>query len=172
MYNILAAFALGNYLGVNIDSMISKIKALTPTEHRLELKKLNNFMMIDDAYNSNPIGSSNAVDVLALMDGFKVIVTPGMVELGINEEKLNYEFGLKISKVCDLVILIGENRTRVIKKALLDNSYSSDNILVFNKLTNAFSYLEKLGLEKKQVYALFENDLPDIYNEGVDKNEN
>ena len=50
--------------------------------------------------------------------------------------------------------------------------FSSDNILVFNKLTNAFSYLEKLGLEKKQVYALFENDLPDIYNEGVDKNEN
>lgn len=172
VYNILAAFALGNYLGVNVDSMISKIKALTPTEHRLELKKLNNFMMIDDAYNSNPIGSSNALDVLGLMDGFKVIVTPGMVELGINEEKLNYEFGLKISKVCDLVILIGENRTRVIKKALLDNSYSSDNILVFNKLTNAFSYLEKLGLEKKQVYALFENDLPDIYNEGVDKNEN
>ena len=94
-----------------------------------------------------------------------------MVELGINEEKLNYEFGLKISKVCDLVILIGEKRTKVIKKALLDNSYSNDNILVFNKLTDAFSYLEKLGLEKKQVYALFENDLPDIYNEGVDKNE-
>ena len=171
VYNILASFALGNYLGVNVDSMISKIKALIPIEHRLELKKLNNFMMIDDAYNSNPIGSSNALDVLALMDGFKVIVTPGMVELGINEEKLNYEFGLKISKVCDLVILIGEKRTKVIKKALLDNSYSNDNILVFNKLTDAFSYLEKLGLEKKQVYALFENDLPDIYNEGVDKNE-
>lgn len=172
VYNILASFALGNYLGVNSSDMISKIKVLVPTEHRLELKKLNNFIMIDDAYNSNPVGSSNALDVLALMDGYKVIVTPGMVELGVNEEKLNYEFGFKISKVCDLVILIGEKRTEVIKKALLDSGYSLDNIVVFNKLANAFSYLEKLGLEKKQVYALFENDLPDIYNEGVDKNEN
>ena len=145
--------------------MLVKIKSLAPIEHRLEIKKLNNITMIDDAYNSNPIGAKNALDVLGMMNGLKVVVTPGMVELGKKEDTLNYEFGKQISLVADKVILVGEEKTKAIKKGLLDSNYNEENILILNRVVDAYKELEKL-VGEKEVFALFENDLPDIYNEG------
>jgi len=168
VYNITASIALGDYLGIDISDMILKIKSIMPVEHRLEIKKLNNITMIDDAYNSNPIGAKNALDVLDMMDGVKVVVTPGMIELGREEETLNYEFGKKIASVCDYVILIGEKRCQDIKKGILDSGYDKEKIIVLNKVVDAYLELDKIKSENinKEVYALFENDLPDIYSEG------
>ncbi len=171
VYNILASIALGVELKVPISDMIVKIM---PVEHRLEIKKVNNITMIDDAYNSNPIGARNALNVLNMMDGIKVVVTPGMIELGRDEKKLNYELGERIAKVSDYVILIGEKRSKDIKEGILKNNFKSEKIIILNKVTDAFLELEKIKSKNqdKEVYALFENDLPDIYSEGVKKNEN
>ena len=49
--------------------------------------------MIDDAYNSNPVGAKNALDVLNMMPGEKIVVTPGMIELGEKEDDYNKNFG-------------------------------------------------------------------------------
>ncbi len=171
VYNILASIALGVELKVPIPDMVRKVKSLIPIEHRLEIKKLNNITMIDDAYNSNPVGAKNALDVLDMMEGIKVVVTPGMVELGDNEESLNYEFGCEISKVADYVILIGEKRCEKIKKGILDQGFKENKIIILNQVMEAFHELDKLKgkYDKKEIYALFENDLPDIYNEGGSK---
>ncbi len=174
VYNILASIALGNELKVSIPDMIVKVKSIMPVEHRLEIKKLNNITMIDDAYNSNPIGAKNALNVLKMMDGIKVVVTPGMIELGSDEKKLNYEFGTRIAEVADYVILIGEKRCKDIKEGILDKKFKKDKIIILNKVVDAYLELEKIRNREndKEVYALFENDLPDIYSEGVKKNEN
>ena len=82
------------------------------------LKKLGNINIIDDAYNSNPVGSKMAVDVLGLMDGKKIIVTPGMIELGDKQYELNKKFGEYIADVCDEVILVGEKQTKPILDGL------------------------------------------------------
>ena len=173
IYNILASIALGVELKVDIHDMINKVKSILPVEHRLEIKKVNNITMIDDAYNSNPVGASNALDVLKMMDGVKVVVTPGMIELGSEEEKLNYEFGEKIGRIADYVILIGENRCQDIKKGILSTGFEEDKIIILNKVVDAYTELEKIKSKTdREVYALFENDLPDIYSEGGNKNEN
>ena len=76
-------------MGVDIDDIKSSIVSLKPTEHRLELKKLNDIYMLDDAYNSNPVGAKSALEILSMMHGNKVVVTPGMVELGkLEKEKI------------------------------------------------------------------------------------
>ena len=171
VYNILASIALGVEMKVSINQMIQKIISIHPVEHRLEIKKLNNITMIDDAYNSNPVGAKNALDVLNLMDGVKVVVTPGMIELGESEKEKNYEFGCQISEVADYVILIGEKRCEEIKKGLLDNNFPKDKLIVLNKVVDAYKILDSIKQDniKEEVYALFENDLPDIYSEGVRK---
>jgi len=168
VYNILASIALGNHLNISIPNMLVKIKSIMPVEHRLEIKKLDNITMIDDAYNSNPVGARNALNVLNMMDGIKVVVTPGMIELGDKEKELNYEFGSRIAKTCDFVILIGEKRCKDIKKGIIDNNFEEDKIIVLNKVIDAYSELNKIKSKysDKEVYALFENDLPDIYSEG------
>ena len=171
VYNILASIALGVEMKVPINQMIQKVISIQPVEHRLEIKKLNNITMIDDAYNSNPIGAKNALDVLNLMKGVKVVVTPGMIELGESEKEKNYEFGCEISEVADYVILIGEKRCQEIKKGLIDNNFAKNKLIILNKVVDAYKILESIKYDniESEVYALFENDLPDIYSEGVRK---
>ena len=171
VYNILASVALALHLGIDINDIKNSVASLKATEHRLELKKIGNIYMLDDAYNSNPVGASGALEVLSSMPGTRVIVTPGMVELGKMEKQKNYEFGEKIAKSVDYAILIGEKRTKIIHEALLKSGFIEDNIFVLNSVVDAYSVINALKEENKDIYALFENDLPDIYTEGG-RNEN
>ena len=164
IYNILASVALGYELGISIKDLQLGVKRVKPIEHRLELKRLGNFYQIDDAYNSNPVGAKSALDVLDNMDGYKIVVTPGMVELGEKEAELNKEFGRQISKVADLVILVGEKQTKPILRGLEEEGYSKDKIKVLKDVRESYKIINNLK-EKKDIYALYENDLPDTYNE-------
>ena len=112
IYNILASVALGYYLKMSIEELQLGVKLLKPVEHRLELKAYEDNVIIDDAYNSNPNGAKMALDVLKLMPGYKIVVTPGMIELGSMQKDANYEFGQNISKVADYVILVGSKQTK------------------------------------------------------------
>lgn len=163
VYNILSAIALGYNLGIEMKSLQISVENIRPIEHRLEMKKYKHINIIDDAYNSNPVGSKMALDVLDLMPGKKIIVTPGMIELGKEQYNKNFEFGESISKVCDEVILIGEQQTKPIYDGLIKHKYNNKKIVIFNDVKEAFSYVEKYD---NDTYVLLENDLPDIFNEG------
>lgn len=163
IYNILAGIALGDYLKISKKDLIRGVKKVNSIEHRLELKKMGNINIIDDAYNSNPVGSKMAIDVLNLMPGKKIIVTPGMIELGSEQYNLNFEFGREIAKVCDEVILIGKEQTKPIYDGLLKEKYDTKHIHVLNDVKKAFSLINSLS--EGETYALLENDLPDIFNE-------
>ena len=164
IYNILSALALGYEFKIPIKDLIIATRRVKPIEHRLELKRLGNFYQIDDAYNSNPVGAKSALDVLNTMDGFKVIVTPGMIELGKKEYELNKEFGKQISEVADLTILIGKKQTKPILDGLKEAGYPEEKLMVLNDVRESFTIINNLN-KKKDVYALYENDLPDTYNE-------
>ena len=161
IYNILASIALGIELGVDPSKLELAIKSLKPIEHRLELKKNGNINIIDDAFNSNPVGSKRALEVLSYMDGKKIIVTPGMIELGPKEYEYNFKFGEYISEVCDEVILIGEKQTKPIYDGLINKGYDKNKIHILNDVRKAFPLINEL----KGEYVLLENDLPDIFSE-------
>lgn len=163
IYNILAAIALGVEFGIENDKLEMAVRRVKPTEHRLELKKYKNINIIDDAYNSNPIGSKMAVEVLGLMPGKKIIVTPGMVDLGEKQEELNKQFGEYIADVADEVILVGAKITKPIYEGLKNRKYNEKQIHVIDDVKLAFSLMEKL--QGEETYVLLENDLPDIFNE-------
>ena len=163
VYNILAGILLGKELGLKIEELQRGVSSVKPIEHRLELKKYGNINIIDDAYNSNPVGSKMAVEVLGLMEGTKIIVTPGMIELGPKQYELNHKFGQYISKVCDYVILIGEKQTKPIYDGLIDNKFDKKKIFVLNDVRDAFPLMNKLS--DNNTYVLLENDLPDLFNE-------
>ena len=163
IYNILAGIALGHELGIEINQLILGVKKVKSIEHRLELKKYGDINIIDDAYNSNPVGSKMAVEVLGLMPGKKIIVTPGMIELGDKQYELNMKFGEYISEVCDEVILVGEAQTKPIYDGLMNKKYNKKNIHIINDVKVAFKLMQEL--KGKETYVLLENDLPDIFNE-------
>lgn len=161
IYNILAGIALGHHLGIKIKQLQSAVKSVKPVEHRLEIKSNGSVYYIDDAYNSNPDGSKMALDVLKMMPGKKIIVTPGMIELGSIEDEENTKFGEHIAGVCDEVILIGDKQTKAIQKGLENKKYDKKHIHILEDVIDAFPLVNKL--KEKDTYVLLENDLPDLF---------
>ena len=163
VYNVLAGIALGKELGITISQLQMGVKKVHAVEHRLELKKYGDIFIIDDAYNSNTVGSKIAVDVIVIIQGKNIIVTPCMIELVEQEYELNKTFGKQISQVCDEVILVGEAQTKPIYDGLVSNKFKKENIHVINDVKLAFPLMQQL--KENDTYVLLENDLPDIFNE-------
>lgn len=164
VYNILASVALGKKLGMTIEDLQTGVRKVKSIEHRLELKDLGGMYMIDDAYNSNPVGAKMAVEVLGMMPGKKVVVTPGMIELGDKQEEYNKEFGKQIAEVADEVILIGEKITKPIYEGLIENKFKKEKIHILNNVVDSYPLVRSMK-GKEDIYALYENDLPDSFNE-------
>lgn len=165
IYNILGAAAIASELGVEFHDMLYPIKQLVAIPHRLELKHVSSdIIFIDDAFNSNPVGSQEALEVLAQITGKrKIIITPGMIELGPKEDEYNEQLGLTIAAVCDYVILVGKLQTKAIQKGLVLANYPEKSLCVAKDFAEAKRHLDQI-LQTGDV-VLFENDLPDNYDE-------
>lgn len=164
IYNILASLALSKEFGLSIDQMKKAVYTVRSVEHRLELREAGNITYIDDSYNSNPVGSKMALEVLKDMPGKRIVMTPGMVELGDKSYELNKKFGTYMKNCADIVILVGEKITKPIQDGLKEVNFNDKNIYVVKSTKEAFSLVKSLT-SNKEAYCLIENDLPDIYNE-------
>ena len=162
--NILGCIAIAVHLGLTNEEIARGVSKVEPVEHRLQILPTNNgTVVIDDAFNSNPVGSKMALDIVKKFEGRKIIVTPGMVELGAEEEILNKEFGKHIGNSMDIAILVGVKRSKAIVEGIQETKFDKMNIYVVPTLDEA---TKKLGsLTKAGDVILFENDLPDNYNE-------
>ncbi|HBC71947.1 MAG TPA: Mur ligase [Coxiellaceae bacterium] len=165
IYNILGAIAVAGDLGMPLSEMVYPLKQVSAIPHRLELKKVgNNIIFIDDAFNSNPVGSKMALEVLGQISGKrKIIITPGMIELGVKENEYNEHFGEYIAAVCDYVILVGKKQTLALQRGLKAKQYSEEKLFIAADFAMAKKHLEQI-LQAGDV-VLFENDLPDNYSE-------
>ena len=161
--NITAAMAIGNYLGIPIKNMKASIREIQSVEHRLQLIPHGNLTIIDDSYNANPISSKLALETLAEFDGIKIVVTPGLIELGEKEKKYNFEFGQYITEVCDYIFLVGEDHSKEVLKGIHSRKFNKKKIFVVRTPEEAVKKANKYAV-KDRVTVLLENDLPDNYN--------
>ena len=161
IYNIVCAVAIARELGMTNEEIRKGIKKIKPVEHRLELKMMGNVLALDDSFNSNPEGSKAAVETLCMFkDKYKVMVTPGMIELGDKTDELNEKLGEYASSL-DFVILVGEITTKAIVKGLKNKGF--ENYEIVNDIYDAFEKLQEMQISHQNLIALFENDLPDSY---------
>ncbi len=161
--NIVGAAAIAHKLGVTSEQIRFAISRLEATEHRLEVKEsLNGSTMIDDAYNANPEGCIEAVNILShFTDMQKIIITPGLVELGEQEYDFNYKLGLAAAQVCDIIILVGQKRAVPMSDAIAKTDFDSENVFVVNSFFEAMEVYSRFA--NKSTVVLVENDLPDNY---------
>ena len=163
--NILMAAAVAKHLGLNREQIKRGILQCKPVEHRLQLLKTPGGMtVIDDAFNTNPRSSKEALKVLSSFPGRRIIVTPGMVELGAEEEKYNEEFGQAMAGAVDVAVLVGKRHTEPIQKGLKEQGFPAENIHVVSNLDEAIQIVN--GIIMPGDVVMYENDLPDHYNEG------
>jgi len=159
--NITGAIACANKLGIELKDLFLPVKRLEPVPHRLQIINKGTDIIIDDAFNSNPVGANAALDVLKMFSGMRILVTPGMIELGEKEFELNKAFGFHAGECCDYAVLIGEKQAVPIKEGLLENSFPEEKIKVFKTLNEGLEFV--YGINSEQKVILLENDLPDNY---------
>lgn len=160
--NLLGAVIVAKYLGMSDDEIKRGVVSIEPVEHRLSVTHtVGGITILDDAFNSNPDGSKMALDVLAQFTGGKrIVVTPGMVELGSRQYELNEKFGEHIAKSCDIAIVVGHHNREAITKGIRKGEFQG-------KLyeTDSFNEAQKLLSPMLQSgdTVLYENDLPDSF---------
>ncbi len=161
--NIAAAVSVALDLGLTAEEIAFAVSKLKPTSHRLELKSyINGSTLIDDAYNSNPEGCLEAARVLGCFDGMKkIIVTPGLVELGDREYEANRRLGEEAAKQADIIILVGHKRSVPLAEGVRAQGFSEDNLYIVGSFKEAMTLFSPM-LDSNTV-ILFENDLPDNY---------
>lgn len=161
--NICLAAAVAFKVGLSAEEIASGIGRIQSIGHRLELVPNNkNIVIIDDSYNSNEDGTKAAMEVLDTFKGRKIVLTPGLVELGKMEGVMNLEFGRLLAKHADIVIVIGNHNSETIINGLIEGGMARENIKFAKTLNKGNEILSEMLKEGDVV--MFENDLPDNYN--------
>jgi UDP-N-acetylmuramoyl-tripeptide--D-alanyl-D-alanine ligase len=178
--NVLAAFTMACAQGMAPEMVIAALRNVKAESNRLEPVRVpiaslpkssgqqvkpGQILRLNDAYNSNPIGFASALDVLSeIPGGRKILVTPGMIELGEKQEEENRRLSTQAAKVCDLVLVVGETNKKAILEGLTAGGSKDDQHKSFSTMKSALGFLSDYCEDKDVV--LIENDLPDLY-EGV-----
>lgn len=167
--NILIAVAAAKEVGMPIDDIIFCLKTVPQITHRLEVKRQANYTIIDDAFNSNPIGFSAALNVLDSItpeNGKRILVTPGMVELGDDHDSEHLKIGTLAAQTTDIVIAVSPERIQ----SFIDgfdavNENSQSQLIKMPSFKEAEQWI--LQNANKEDVILLENDLPDLYEQKI-----
>ena len=162
--NIVLCASAAKALGLTGEQISRGIRKLKPVEHRLQIiPNPGGITLIDDAFNSNIRGAEQAFRVLADFPPTRIVITPGMVELGKMEHEMNRQFGTYMAGGCDIAILVGKKRSTAIAEGLREKGFPEEMIHVADTLEEASAYMR--SIVKPGDTVLFENDLPDNYTE-------
>ena len=161
--NIVCGVAIADKLGLTEEQIKMGIKYIKPVEHRLELRpNPNGSIIIDDSYNSNVRGSKMALEVLgSFKDRQRILITPGIVDLGDKAYELNKNLGKEATKHCDFIMFVGEKQAVPMLDGVKEEKYPEDKVFVAKNLDEAIQKMYQM-MDSKTV-VLLENDLPDNY---------
>lgn len=161
--NLLLSTAVAYYEGIPLRDIAFRIRTLQPAESRLVIQTTaNNITIINDAYSANPKGVVSALKVLGMYQtGKRLLITPGMVELGTLHEVENRKLGELAAQHATDVILIGESQTQPIVNGLQSTNFDMADVQVMDTLAEAVAWYQH-NLKSGDT-VLFLNDLPDTY---------
>lgn len=156
--NILAALLVCIYKNIDIKVALDSISKLSPIKHRLEFKYVNEKLSIlDDAFNSNPNGIKEAINILSSFENKKrIIITPGLIDLGSVSDEVHFEVGKLISEKLDEVYIVGSLNKEMLLKGI-------DNKIKVVCVDNFIDAYNKTISNDEQKVVLIANDLPDKF---------
>lgn len=161
--NLLLASALALHEGITLKEIARRVRAIQPSESRLVRQVTpNGITIINDAYSANPVGARSAIRILGLHEGGRrLLITPGMIELGELQTQENLKLGEYAAGYVTDVILVGIEQTKPIYEGLLNQNFTSERIIQVETLTEAIEWYRTHLVSGDTV--LFLNDLPDTY---------
>ena len=162
-HNIILVFALAVELGIDTDDIQDALASLPQIQHRLEVKpQADGTILIDDAYNSNPVGFQSALGLLAHLgkQSRKILITPGMVELGNAHNDAHRKIGVSAAEICDICLVIKPERIPTFVGSFRSTSMTG-TLHEFESFKDAQNWF--IANKQEGDVVLIENDLPDMY---------
>ncbi len=160
--NVVASFTMACALGCNPELVLAVIRNLEPVDNRLQVRKDGPITYLNDGYNSNPEGFQSALEILSKLPGERrILMTPGMIELGPLHYSENERLGELAGEVCDLALVVGKTNREPLVAGLLKGGLANERIIWCENRDQAFS--ELATLRRPGDLILIENDLPDLY---------
>ena len=163
-HNAVLAASCALAMGIDIGKVQIAFLSMPQIAHRLEVRpiKEEGFTIIDDAYNSNPLGFRSALDLMNTIDngGRKILVTPGMVELGSAHDEVHEQIGTLAGQLCDIAIVVVPDRIPTFIKGFRAGG-EEKQVIEVDSFEAAQSWINQNKQENDLI--LLENDLPDMY---------
>jgi UDP-N-acetylmuramoyl-tripeptide--D-alanyl-D-alanine ligase len=161
--NVALAFAAACTLGLAPEDVVASLRSTPQIAHRLEVKREGNgAILVDDAYNSNPVGFASALallDVLHRPGGRRILVTPGMVELGTAHDEEHARIGRLAAAHVDVLLAVAPHRIASLARSFAAAAPERE-VVPCPGFAEARRWMEQ-NLAPGDV-VLLENDLPDL----------
>lgn len=162
--NMALAFVTALAMGVDAEIAVLALRTTPQITHRLEVKRGGDGVtVIDDGYNANPAGFASGLDLLPLLvagEGRRILVTPGMVELGDAHEREHRRIGELAGSRVDILLAVAPERIRAFVEAYRAGA-TAGTVVECSGFAEAQAWMGQ-NLKPGDV-VLIENDLPDLY---------
>ena len=163
--NVALAFAAACTLGFEPEKCAIALRTTPQISHRLDVKRQpGGWTLIDDSYNSNPAGFESGLQVLDLLNdgnGRRILITPGLVELGAMHDSAHHRLGALSAAHVDILAVVGPGRIPTFVQGFQEAQARAPEMQAFERLQDALTWLNANVLAGDVV--LLENDLPDLY---------
>ncbi len=115
--NALAAISTAQVLSVPHEKITEALNAFKPVKGRLNMHRVNpQLCVIDDTYNANPASLEAGIKVLNELAGAHWLVMGDMGELGVDEQQLHFEAGVKARELgVDRLLAVGSASAQAVK---------------------------------------------------------
>lgn len=153
----LAAYAAAE-IGLSADEIFKGLALAKPVPHRLQLIEENGVYVLDDGYNASEKSAAQALEVLSAFGGRKYVVTPGIVETGLEDKAVNRPLGAKLAAFDGVFIHAG---AEAVKEGYLTAGGKEENLRIYRTRDEVIPLLGELLAAGDAV--LFLNDVPAIY---------
>jgi UDP-N-acetylmuramyl pentapeptide synthase len=141
----LAACAVVYGLGFEMEKAVTALREYhTPPGRLALLAGLNGSILIDDTYNSSPIASRSALELLKeiqVSGGRKIAVLGDMMELGKYTQEAHELVGKQIPESCDFLVTVGQ-RSKYIDEGAKEAAFSLTRIKHFDTAEQAGEFLK------------------------------
>lgn len=159
--NVAVAAALAAEAGVPINQLPALIENLKTVRQRGEMVTTDSGLtVIDNTFNSNPVGARE--DLATLLShqvaGRRVVVTPGMVELGHKQHHENAAFAKLVAQSDSTLVIVGRTNRAALREGTKQGGRNAQEVP--NRDAARDWVRQNLGDGDA---VLWENDLPDHY---------
>ena len=149
VYNSLAAFAVGDILGLDEDTVRAGLMAFHGADRRQKIYEIGNITVIDDCYNASPESMRAALDVLSAVAASKgqraAALLGDMLELGEYSRLMHDQVGQYAAQVKISHLFCYGAMADVVAEAAINNGIRAENVFVCLDTKNPAAMAEMIS---------------------------